>query len=205
MPFSVIADYLQIITALLIAVIVHEYSHGWVAEKLGDPTARLSGRLTLNPLKHIDPLGTILVPLALRLLGFMPIGWAKPVPVNFSRLYHPKKDMIWVALAGPTANFTLAVALSLMLKFPFVPAGLQNFAIQLILLNLMLGMFNLLPIPPLDGSRVVLGILPQGLAWRYSQLEPLGMLIVLVLLNFGALNFIWRAVILLAFLLGVGR
>lgn len=195
-------EFLQLIAALLIAVILHECAHGWVAEKFGDPTARLAGRLTLNPLKHIDPLGTFIVPLILRSLGFMPIGWARPVPVNFSLLRHPKRDMIWVALAGPMTNFSIALIVSLLFKMQ-MPKPLVDFLMQVILLNLLLGLFNLIPIPPLDGSRIILGILPIRWARSYSLLEPFGMLIVLVLLNFGVLDFIWALVIVLAHFLGV--
>lgn len=195
-------DFLLTISALLTAVICHEYAHGWVADKCGDPTARLAGRLTLNPLKHIDPVGTFMVPLVLHLLHIQPIGWARPVPVNFSRLNNPKQQMIWVALAGPGTNFLLAVMSSLLLKF-FPQGLLGKFLIELILLNLLLGLFNLIPIPPLDGSRMVLSLLPRAWARTYSMIEPLGMVIVLVLLNFGLLNFIWLLTLVLAAILGV--
>lgn len=195
-------ESLVIITFLFFSVIFHEVAHGWVASRLGDPTARLYGRLTLNPLKHIDPLGTFVVPLVLRILGFYPIGWAKPVPVNYANLRNPRTDMIWVALAGPGTNIALALFASLLLKlFPFSP-GQELFSIA-ILLNLLLALFNLIPIPPLDGSRVVLGLLPARLARSYAQLESFGLILVFVLLNFHLFDFIWSLVIRLAGVLGV--
>ena len=198
-----ITDVVQIIFVLLFSVIFHECAHGWIAGKLGDPTARLAGRLTLNPLKHIDPLGTIIVPLVLRLLGFLPLGWAKPVPVNFARLHHPKRDMIWVALAGPATNIGLAILFSQLLKLTAL-SFLQEFFILAVMVNLILAIFNLAPIPPLDGSRILMGLLPNSLARTYSRLEPFGLIIVSVLFNFGLLDFIWTIVAVLAALLGVG-
>lgn len=198
-----ITDVVQIIFVLLFSVIFHECAHGWIADKLGDPTARLAGRLTLNPLKHIDPLGTIIVPLVLRLLGFLPLGWAKPVPVNFARLHHPKRDMIWVAIAGPATNIGLAILFSQLLKLTAL-SFLHEFFVLAVMVNLILAIFNLAPIPPLDGSRILMGLLPNSLARTYSRLEPFGLIIVIVLLNFGLLDFIWTIVAVLAALLGVG-
>ena len=187
------------IAALLFAVVIHEFAHGWVANKRGDSTARLAGRLTLNPLKHIDIVGTFIVPLVLRLLGLMPIGWAKPVPVNFANLRDPKRDMILVAIAGPAINIIAAVAVSLLLRWEFLVALVFQsqvssvsflFLIYFIYINLLLAVFNLMPIPPLDGSRIMLGLLPNPLARIYGQLEPFGLIILVVLLNLGFLNFI---------------
>ncbi len=198
-----ISDTVQIIFILLFAVIFHECAHGWVAGKLGDPTAKLAGRLTLNPLKHIDPLGTIIVPLVLRFLGFFPVGWAKPVPVNFSRLHHPKRDMILVALAGPAMNMSLAISFSLFLKIE-TSSFVQGFFARVVIINLLLAIFNLTPIPPLDGSRVLMGVLPRAIARGYSRIEPFGIIVVIALLNFGLLDFIWSIVVSLSARLGVG-
>ena len=185
-----IQEFIASISVLLIAVILHECAHGWVAYRLGDPTAKLAGRLTLNPLKHIDPIGSILLPLVLRLMHFYPFGWAKPVPVNFASLNNPKRDMVLVALAGPAVNFMLAVFLSLVLKLN-LPIAIEELVVLAILINLILAIFNLIPIPPLDGSRLVMGLLPNSLAILYSRLERYGIIIVLVMLNLGYLDFIW--------------
>jgi Zn-dependent protease len=184
---------------------VHEFAHGWVANKLGDPTARYSGRLTLNPLAHIDPVGTLVVPILL-IISRAPIifGWAKPVPVNFLNLRNPKGDMVWVGLSGPLANFCTAFLLSLLIK-----SGIINDINTLILLsvgiwiNLALGIFNLLPIPPLDGSRIATGLLPERFALIYNSLEPFGFVIILIALWFFHLDrLIFLAIALLAGKLG---
>jgi len=181
---------------LLLGVILHEVAHGWVANKLGDPTARLSGRLTLNPLAHIDPFGSILIPCVLILTNspFL-IGYAKPVPVNFNNLGNPKKDMIWVALAGAVTNLLLALGFSLVHRFlmiaspiwdlPFLGLVLQPVILMLrygVVINVTLAIFNLIPIPPLDGGRVMVGLLPYKAAYTYSRLEPYGFLIIVGLL-----------------------
>lgn len=177
------------IIPLLFAITLHEAAHGWVASKLGDHTARMMGRVTLNPIKHIDPVGTILVPLALLLMpgvGFI-FGWAKPVPINFRALRSQKSGMIWVALAGPGANFLMAIGwlilaiISLKLEL-FI---LYSMARVGIFLNILLAVFNLLPIPPLDGSRVISALLPGPLAYKYGQFEQYGFLILLGLMFIG--------------------
>ena len=183
---------LQWIFVLAAAVILHEYAHGWVALKLGDPTAKLLGRLTLNPLKHIDPIGTILVPIITKLtLGF-PFGWAKPVPVNFTNLRNPKRDMILVAAAGPAINIVLALIASVLF-----PLGPQIFGLAVVI-NLMLAVFNMIPIPPLDGSRILAGFLPTSLARQYLFLEPFGFIILIVLLQMNALDFLGGFVLAIA-------
>ena len=177
------------IIPLLFAITLHEAAHGWVASKLGDHTARMMGRVTLNPIKHVDPVGTILVPLALLLMpgvGFI-FGWAKPVPINFRALRSKKSGMIWVALAGPGANFLMAIGwlilaiISLKLEL-FI---LYSMARVGIFLNILLAVFNLLPIPPLDGSRVISALLPGPLAYKYGQFEQYGFLILLGLMFIG--------------------
>ena len=177
------------IIPLLFAITLHEAAHGWVASKLGDHTARMMGRVTLNPIKHVHPVGTILVPLALLLMpgvGFI-FGWAKPVPINFRALRSQKSGMIWVALAGPGANFLMAIGwlilaiISLKLEL-FI---LYSMARVGIFLNILLAVFNLLPIPPLDGSRVISALLPGPLAYKYGQFEQYGFLILLGLMFIG--------------------
>jgi Zn-dependent protease len=190
------------IVILFFSVIFHEVAHGWVAFRLGDPTARLYGRLTLNPFKHIDPLGTFVVPLALKFMGFFPIGWAKPVPINYANLKNPRRDMMLVALAGPATNISLALVASFLLAFPF-ELVVKDILSSIILVNLLLALFNLIPIPPLDGSRIVMGLLPARFAKAYAQLESFGLIIVLVLLNFRLFDFLWVYVVRLAGLLGV--
>jgi len=172
--------------ALFVALVVHEYAHGFVAHKLGDNTAKFMGRLTFNPFAHIDPFGTIILPLML-ILTRSPIvfGYAKPVPVNFYNLRNPKKDMIWVGLAGPLANFIVAALTFLILMTGVVGhTGIFGFLITVMLINLVLGVFNLIPIPPLDGSRILMGLLPRKLAVLYARITPMhGMIILIILLS----------------------
>lgn len=171
----------------LISVTLHECCHGFLADRLGDRTARNLGRLTLNPLKHIDPFWTVLLPLLLFIStrGQFAIGMAKPVPVNFLNLGNPRRDMIWVAAAGPLANFLLAGLLAL--GFKFFPFSLFLYACYF---NLALGVFNLIPVPPLDGSRILTGLLPLSWAKIFLRLEPYGFILVLVLYFTGLIYWI---------------
>jgi len=191
--FSLIQKIIIWTLPVLFAITLHEVAHGWAALKLGDKTAQMMGRLTLNPIKHIDPLGTILVPgLLLMFTGFM-FGWAKPVPVTFQNLRNPKRDMAWVALAGPGANLVMGFLWAMMTKIGLILA-IQDVAISGpmiymgvagVLVNGMLMLLNLLPLPPLDGGRVLVSILPPHLAWRIEKIEPYGFFILLALLYFG--------------------
>lgn len=198
MDFAAIIEKISIwAMPVLLAIILHEVAHGWVAERLGDNTARWMGRLTLNPIKHIDPVGTILIPVALLVIGspFL-FGYAKPVPVNFRNLRRPKQDMVLVALAGPLTNLTLAVLSTLLLAVTVsLPASAAWVAQPLalmcqasIIINMVLCIFNLLPLPPLDGGRVAVGLLHGSAAYQLSRLEPYGFLIIIVLLATGVLQ-----------------
>ncbi|HEC63217.1 MAG TPA: site-2 protease family protein [Candidatus Acetothermia bacterium] len=187
--------------ALLVCVIPHEIAHGYVAWRLGDPTAKQAGRLSLNPLRHLDPIGSLLFPAALlllrRLVGFpIVFGWAKPVPINPNYFRNPWKGMLWVALAGPATNFLLAGAVA-GLGRGLLAMGLINqwvlfFLGMVVLLALVLGLFNLLPVPPLDGSRILAYFLPPRWRWQLAQLEQVGVVIVMVLILLGVLEFIFR-------------
>jgi Zn-dependent protease len=200
---------------VIFAITLHEAAHGYVAKHFGDLTAYAQGRISLNPLRHIDMTGTVIVPLVLLLLSKlfggsgMLFGWAKPVPVNFSSLRHPKRDMFWVAAAGPGANLLMAMFWALVLKFTIsmpesayaLPMGLMGKAgIQI---NVVLMVLNLLPIPPLDGGRIAVSLLPHGLSHRFSRIEPYGMFILLLLLFSGILGIImWPLVTTMMRLIG---
>ena len=178
---------------VVFAITLHEAAHGYVAKLFGDRTAEMLGRITLNPIKHIDPVGTILVPglllLTAKMMGGTPFifGWAKPVPVNFGNLRHPKRDMIWVAGAGPLANFAMAFFWALLMQATepsgmWASDGLLQMAQIGISINLMLMALNLLPLPPLDGGRIAVGLLPTRAADALSRLEPYGFMVILVLI-----------------------
>lgn len=205
-----IETVLVIICVAVPAIVLHECAHGWVASRLGDPTARQFGRLTLNPLSHVDPVGTIAVPAGLYLIhvigwtqSLFLFGWAKPVPVNFARLNNPRRDMMLVALAGPLTNILIAFFLVQLANWRIFPPVVDRYLVWGVVLNLGLALFNLLPIPPLDGSRVVSGLLPRSLAKMYSYLEPFGIIIVIILLNLGAFNFLGSLVYAAAGFLGL--
>ncbi len=178
---------------VLLAITLHEAAHGWTASKFGDHTARMMGRVTLNPVKHIDPVGTVIVPLALLIMstGFI-FGWAKPVPINFNALRSPKSGMIWVALAGPGANLIMAIGWLFVAILSFnnnIPIMLKMAGAG-IFINILLAVFNLLPIPPLDGSRVISALLPNPLAYKYNQLERFGFVILIGLMFIGGFSYI---------------
>ena len=227
MEFTALLHGLSVVALpILVAITFHEAAHGLVADRKGDPTAKYLGRLTLNPLAHIDPFGTIVLPLLLYvtpwLLGGQPgvvFGYAKPVPVNFMNLRRPKTDMIWVAAAGPLTNLGLAVLSGVLLKAltgldgfggvgeplldgkPSAFMILQPLAQMLqysVLINVMLMVFNLLPIPPLDGGRVLVGVLPGATADRLAAIEPYGMFIVLALVFLDPLHLLYRIVVPIA-------
>ena len=182
---------------VLLAITIHEAAHGYAARFFGDPTAHRLGRITLNPLKHINPVGTVLMPALLYLAtsGAFLFGYAKPVPVNFGNLRHPKRDMVWVALAGPASNFVQALAWALLLLVLGVMQVQERFFLEMasagIFVNLILWAFNLLPLPPLDGGRVLVGLLPYGAALQLQRLERYGMVIVLVLVFTGVVRTYW--------------
>jgi Zn-dependent protease len=168
---------------MIFAITVHEAAHGYVARHFGDMTAARLGRITLNPLKHIDPIGTVLIPSLTMFFGGIFFGWAKPVPVDFSKLRHPKADMLWVAAAGPGANLLMVVFWVLVIKFfganmPFI--ALMGAAG--ILTNTVLMVLNLIPLPPLDGGRIMVSLLPHKLAVKYAQIERYGFIILIILL-----------------------
>jgi Zn-dependent protease len=219
---SIIQDIDRIIQGIAIfalpvtlAITLHEAAHGYVAKQYGDLTAYAQGRVTLNPLRHIDPMGTVVVPLLLLAVSSPYLfGWAKPVPINFGNLRHPKRDMLWVAAAGPGANLLMAFLWALVFKFGLaIPES--NFSEPMllmaqagILVNVILLVLNLLPLPPLDGGRIAVSLLPERIAYRFAQIEPYGFIILLVLLFTGVLGaviepFIFITIRLVAWVVGL--
>jgi Zn-dependent protease len=188
------------VVPVLLAITVHEVAHGWIARKLGDNTAFMLGRLTLNPFKHVDPMGTILIPGMLLLLqaGFI-FGYAKPVPINWKNLRHPKRDMALVAAAGPGANLLMAIAWALLTRVGLMLGNtgeaLMYMGVAGITINIILMVLNLLPLPPLDGGRVMTGLLPGPWAYRFSRIEPYGFFILIGLLVTGLLGLVLWPVI----------
>ena len=210
-----VLSYIIMGFALLFAITVHEASHGWAANKLGDPTAYSLGRVTLNPIAHIDPIGTIIFPLILIMMGAPPFGWAKPVPVNPLNLRNPRRDNLWISAAGPASNLSVA-AISLIvivilkiinpnvgyflrvslfgtsgLPKGFYPIeGLALILYFIVYINCLLAVFNLIPIPPLDGSGILMGFLSEEAAQRYDRIRPFGFIILLALIYIGLLRIV---------------
>jgi Zn-dependent protease len=197
MGFDVISKIAIWLVPVLFSIVIHEVAHGWVAYKLGDHTAKSMGRLTLNPIPHIDPLGTLVLPLFLLILGGPVFGWAKPVPFN-PQNFHPhvniRRGSMWVALAGPASNFILAFIASFVLvflrKFIPLPAAAYTFCGAFVGINLFLALLNLVPIPPLDGSKILWGFLPPKYDHYFMMLERYGFFIIVILLGSGALSHI---------------
>ncbi|MDR2014576.1 MAG: site-2 protease family protein [Azoarcus sp.] len=186
---EIIRDVMIWAVPVILAITVHEAAHGYVARYFGDPTAEQAGRISLDPFRHIDPVGTVIVPLCIFVFSYMAgtpwtFGWAKPVPVDFRRLRKPKADMLWVAAAGPFANFVMAIIWAMI--FAFIAGKTPQFFISMAVagmkINGALLFLNLLPIPPLDGGRIMVSLLPNRLAWKYARIEPYGFLILIALI-----------------------
>jgi len=186
---------------VILAITIHEAAHGYVANKLGDPTAKMLGRVTLNPIKHIDPVGTVLLPIIMMWVGNFLFGWAKPVPVTWSNLRNPKRDMVLVALAGPGSNLVMAICWAALMKLGLVLGKDQIWIAEPLIwmgsagifINAILMILNLLPLPPLDGGRVVAGLLPGPWAWKFNKVEPYGLFILIGLFATGLLQKILSA------------
>lgn len=196
--FNLLQTILLYAIPLLFAITLHEVAHGWVANACGDPTARILGRLSLNPIKHIDPIGTILVPAIMIYFSGFIFGWAKPVPVNWSNLRHQRRDVALVALAGPASNLVMAVLWAIIAKITIVLSGAQAPLTEALVamsaigiqINLILMILNLIPLPPLDGSRVITSFLPGRWAYEIQKVERFGFIILILLLASGVLSMI---------------
>lgn len=194
MELSLIQKIAVYALPVMFAITLHEAAHGYAARYFGDSTAYMLGRISLNPLRHIDPIGTLLVPLLTMLVGGILFGWAKPVPVNFGNLRHPKRDMLWVAAAGPASNLLMALGWALVMKLAtLMPDSALSLPMALmgkagVSINAVLLVLNLLPLPPLDGGRIMVSLLPNHLAWRFAELERYGFFILIGLLFLGALD-----------------
>jgi Zn-dependent protease len=206
MDLTVIQKIVIYALPVIFAITVHEAAHGYAAKHFGDMTAFDAGRITLNPLKHIDLFGTIILPALTVMLGGILFGWAKPVPVDFRRLRNPKKDMLWVAAAGPASNFVMAIFWALMMKFSVnapeafvLPMALM--AKAGVTINIVLMVLNLLPLPPLDGGRIAVSLLPIKLARPFAQIERYGFIILIILLFSGVLGKILEPLINLVYAL----
>jgi Zn-dependent protease len=206
MDLTVIQKIVIYALPVIFAITVHEAAHGYAAKHFGDMTAFNAGRITLNPLKHIDMFGTIILPALTVMLGGILFGWAKPVPVDFRRLRNPKKDMLWVAAAGPASNFVMAVFWALVMKFSVnapeafvLPMALM--AKAGVTINIVLMVLNLLPLPPLDGGRIAVSLLPIKLARPFAQIERYGFIILIILLFSGVLGKILEPLINLVYAL----
>jgi Zn-dependent protease len=191
---------------VIFAITLHEAAHGYAARHFGDPTAWQMGRISLNPLRHIDPVGTIVIPIAILLFsgGSFLFGYAKPVPVDFGRLRNPKQDMFWVAAAGPAANLFMALGWAFALKLAWLMPT-SEFTLPLsemgkvgIIVNCVLMVLNLLPLPPLDGGRIAVSLLPHALAWKFARIEPWGFPILLLLLFTGILGAVMNPLVMLS-------
>lgn len=191
-----VQQLIVLVPPLLLAITLHEVAHGWAALRFGDTTAQAQGRLSLNPFRHIDPVGTVLVPALVYIFSGFVFGWAKPVPVNFNRLRRPKRDMALVALAGPGSNLVMALGWGLVMvlgrvlhpAWPGLGEPLQLMGQAGIFVNVIIGVLNMLPLPPLDGSRVAVGLLPDGAGRLLARIEPFGLVILLLLLVTGLLQ-----------------
>ena len=205
MELSLIQKVAVFALPVLFAITLHEAAHGYVAKYFGDMTAYAAGRVSLNPLRHIDLVGTIIVPLVSLLLTSVMFGWAKPVPVNFANLRHPKRDMLWVAAAGPVANLLMALTWALVLNMGAGLGASHGAAAWLmfvgaagIFVNVIFVVLNLFPLPPLDGGRIMVSLLPHHLAWRFARIERFGFMILLLLLFTGVLGFFLSPLIALS-------
>lgn len=188
MEFNIVQKIAIYALPVIFAITLHEAAHGYAAMRFGDKTAYMLGRVSINPLRHIDPIGTILVPILTLMFAGILFGWAKPVPVNFGGLRRPKKDMLWVAAAGPAANLVMAVLWGFIIKFATLLPG-SYFALPLyemgkagIMINTVLMALNLFPLPPLDGGRIAVSLLPNPAAYKFARIEPYGMIILVILL-----------------------